>query len=99
MHYIITAFDKENSLDLRMSVRPDHLAYANEKGVTLIAGPLLTDGDDPKPRGSMIIIEADSKRAAEEYAANDPYAKAGLFDKVTVRPWMAALGSWLPTGD
>lgn len=96
MHFIITAFDKENSLDLRMSVRQDHLAYANEHDVTLIAGPLLTAGDDPKPRGSMIIIEAVDKAAAQEYAANDPYAKAGLFDKVTVRPWKAAIGSWLP---
>lgn len=99
MHFIITAFDKENSLDLRMSVRPDHLAYAVDNGITLIAGPLLTEDDDPKPRGSMIIIEAESKQAAEEYAANDPYAKAGLFDKVSVRPWRAALGSWLPSGD
>ena len=99
MQFIITAFDKENSLDLRLSVRPDHLAYAVDNSITLIAGPLLTEGDDPKPKGSMIIIEAQSKQAAEEYAANDPYAKAGLFEKVTVRPWRPALGRWLPSGD
>ncbi len=97
MHYIITAFDKENSLDLRMSVRPDHLAYANEKGITVLGGPLLTEGDDPKPKGSMIIVEVDSKEQAEEFAKNDPYNKAGLFDKVTIRRWTGALGPWLPT--
>ncbi len=99
MHYIITAFDKENSLDLRMSVRPDHLAYAAEKGITVLAGPLLTEGDDPKPKGSMIIVEVDSREEAEDFAKNDPYNKAGLFDKVTVRRWMGAIGPWLPASD
>lgn len=99
MHYIITAFDKENSLDLRMSVRPDHLAYAQEKGITVLGGPLLTEGDDPKPRGSMIIVEVNSKEEAEDFAANDPYNKAGLFEKVSVRRWMGAIGPWLPSGD
>ena len=99
MHYIITAFDKENSLDLRMSVRPDHLAYANEKGMVVLAGPLLTEGDDPKPRGSMLIVEVGSREEAEDFAANDPYNKAGLFDKVTVRRWIGALGPWLPSGE
>lgn len=99
MHYIITAFDKENSLDLRMSVRPDHLAYAAEKGITVLGGPLLTEGDDPKPKGSMIIVDVDNKEQAEEFAKNDPYNKAGLFDKVTIRRWMGAIGPWLPSGD
>lgn len=99
MHYIITAFDKENSLDLRMSVRPDHLAYAQEKGITVLGGPLLTEGDDPKPRGSMIIVEVDSREEAEDFAANDPYNKAGLFEKVSIRRWMGAIGPWLPSGD
>lgn len=99
MHYIITAFDKDNSLDLRMSVRPDHLAYAKEKGITVLGGPLLSEGDDPKPRGSMIIVEVNSREEAEEFAANDPYNKAGLFEKVTIRHWLGAIGPWLPSSD
>ena len=99
MHYIITAFDKDNSLDLRMSVRPDHLAYAKEKGITVLGGPLLSECDDPKPRGSMIIVEVNSREEAEEFAANDPYNKAGLFEKVTIRHWLGAIGPWLPSSD
>ena len=97
MYYIITAFDKENSLELRMGVRSDHLAYAKEKGITVLAGPLLTGTDDPKPRGSMLIVEVESREQAEDFAANDPYNKAGLFEKVTIRRWMGALGPWLPS--
>jgi uncharacterized protein len=94
MHFIITAFDKDNSLELRMATRGDHLAYAKKHGRTMIAGPFLND--DAKPKGSMIIIEASDQADAEDYARNDPYAKAGLFDKVTVRAWTPALGRWLP---
>ncbi len=99
MLYIITAFDKENSLDLRMKVRPDHLSYAKEMGIVQLGGPLLTEGDDPKPRGSMLIVEVENRAQAESFAENDPYNKAGLFDKVTVRRWMGAVGPWLPSDD
>ena len=52
--------------------------------------------DDPKPRGSMLIVEVESRGQAEEFAANDPYNKAGLFEKITIHRWMGALGPWLP---
>jgi len=99
MQFVVTAFDKENSLDLRMGTREAHLAYLNEVGVVLIAGPLLTEDETPKPRGSVLIIEVADRAAAEAFAANDPYAKAGLFDKVTIRRWLGAVGSWLPSSD
>ncbi|HCH71968.1 MAG TPA: hypothetical protein DFK19_07695, partial [Ochrobactrum sp.] len=31
--------------------------------------------------------------AAEKIAANDPYALAGLFENVTVRPWNWAINN------
>lgn len=99
MTYIVMAFDKENSLELRMSVRADHLAYAKGAGVVLLAGPLLTEGDDPKPRGSMLIVDVQSREEAEAFAENDPYNVAGLFDKVVIRRWKGALGPWLPKND
>ena len=33
------------------------------------------------------MIEAADKAAAAAIAADDPYAKAGLFDSVEIRPW------------
>ena len=95
MHFTILAYDKADHLDLRMSVRLDHLAYAEKSGVVKLAGPILTDGEDPKPRGSMIVIEVADKAAAEAFAAGDPYAKAGLFEKVRVLPFNPVLGTWL----
>jgi uncharacterized protein len=84
MLFAILCTDKPHSLELRMKVRPDHLAYLETLSVKG-AGPFL-DADD-KPNGSMIIVEAADRAAAQAIAEHDPYAKAGLFQKVEIRPW------------
>jgi uncharacterized protein len=38
--------------------------------------------------GSLVVIEAASLEAAREIAAADPFAKAGLFETVAIRPWL-----------
>ena len=43
----------------------------------------------------MLIIETESLSEAHSFAAHDPYALAGLFASVDVRPWRLALGGFL----
>jgi uncharacterized protein YciI len=86
MLFALTCNDKPNSLDLRMSIRPNHLAFLDKLGNKLkAAGPFLNDQE--KPTGSLIIIEAENLEAAKAIAAQDPYAIAGLFASVDIRPW------------
>ena len=87
MLFIITAIDKPNSLELRMATREAHFAYARATNAVRLGGPFL----DPEGRmaGSMIILEAADLAAAKDWAANDPYAKAGLFATSELRPWKA----------
>lgn len=89
MYFIIIAEDKPNSLDLRLESRAEHLDYIQADGVLCQAGPIL---HDDKPCGSLLIIKVADLTAAEEFARRDPYAKAGLFAKVDIRPWMPAIG-------
>jgi len=97
MLFMILAQDKADSLDLRMATRAAHLRYIEDAGDRIkIAGPILSPGDDPKPVGSMIIIDAASEGAVQLFADNDPYATAGLFGKVEIKPWNAVVGTWLP---
>ena len=51
-----------------------------------IGGPML-GADGGTPVGSMIVIEAESLEAAKAWAALDPYAKAGLWQSVSIRPF------------
>ena len=86
MLFALICTDKPNSLDLRLKVRPDHVAYLNGLGDTLkTAGPFTTD--EGSPDGSLVIIDVENRAAAEQIAKNDPYAKAGLFSSVEIRAW------------
>jgi uncharacterized protein YciI len=67
-------------------VRPDHLGYLKELGDAVKAAGPFTD-DAGTPTGSLVIIEAADRAAAEVMAARDPYALAGLFQSVEIRPW------------
>jgi uncharacterized protein YciI len=55
-----------------------------------MAGPFL-NGDDAMC-GSLLIIEADDIAAAQALAAEDPYAKAGLFSDVRIEAWKKVIG-------
>ena len=52
-----------------------------------LGGPFLNENGDMI--GSLIIIEASDLAAAQNWQRDDPYAKAGLFRHVEVRPWKA----------
>ena len=86
MLYALICTDKPGSVDLRMNVRPDHLAFLQGLGDRLKAGGPFLD-EDGKPCGSLVVIEADSKAAAQAIADDDPYARAGLFKSVEIRAW------------
>ena len=86
MLFALICTDKPASLDLRMAVRPDHLKHLESLGPALKAAGPFTD-DDGKPSGSLVIIEAADRATAKAIAEADPYAKAGLFASVEIRPW------------
>ena len=86
MLFAIFCEDKPGALPTRLENRPAHLAFLNGLGSTLkLAGPFL--GDDDKPVGSMLVLDAENAEGAKAIAAEDPYAKAGVFAAVTVRRW------------
>ena len=91
--FILLCRDKPNSLDLRMATRPAHLEYFHGFGNKVVLGGPLLDADD-KPKGSMLLIEAESEEAARKIAAEDPYAKAGLFASVEILPFRTALANY-----
>ncbi len=86
MLYAFICTDKPNSLELRVKQRPAHIDYLNGLGDALKAAGPFTD-EAGSPIGTLAIIEAKDRSAAETIARNDPYAKAGLFAAVEIRAW------------
>jgi uncharacterized protein YciI len=88
MLYALICMDKPNSLALRTANRPEHVAYLEGLGETLVfAGPF-TEADGETMNGSLVVIEAASLEAARKIAAGDPFARAGLFASVDIRTWL-----------
>ncbi len=88
MLFAFVCKDKPESLQVRLDTRPEHVAFLtklNEDGTLKFAGPFL-DGDG-KPNGSLVVVEAADATAAAVLSAADPYARAGLFESVEIRPW------------
>lgn len=98
MFYLIYSEDVENSLALRMSVREQHLARLRElqdQGRLLVAGPCpAIDNENPGDAGftgSLIVAEFDNLTQAQAWADKDPYIGAGVYKKVTVKPYKKVL--------
>ena len=99
MLYLIVGEDTPNSLEKRLSVRPEHLARLQAlqaEGRLVLAGPVpAVDSPDPGAAGftgSAIVAEFASLEAAKAWAADDPYVAAGVYtENVFVRPFKKVL--------
>ena len=93
MLYVIHCIDKPDSSSLRQGTRTAHLDYVRETKLVQfrVGGPFLSP--EGAMVGSMLIVESDDPERVQEFVANDPYGKAGLFDHVEVRPWKVTVGT------
>jgi uncharacterized protein YciI len=90
MLFVFVCTDKAGQLGVRQENRAAHLAYLDQYGDKLfVAGPTLAD-DGTTMNGSVIILDLADLAEAKGFAAGDPYAKAGLFESVQIRPWKKA---------
>ncbi|MCH8497466.1 MAG: YciI family protein [Marinobacter sp.] len=98
MYYAIISEDVPNSLPLRQQARPAHLARLETlkaEGRLLVAGPHpALDTPDPGTAGftgSLVIAEFESLDEAKAWADADPYVAAGIYARVTVKPFKPVL--------
>ena len=90
MRVALICLDKPGALQTRLDNRAAHLAHIESTGVVEMAGPFLDDAG--AMCGSLIILNVDTLGDARDWAAADPYAKAGLFQSVTVTEWKKVIG-------
>src|SRR4051794_29551692 len=94
MLYTIIAEDLPGSLEKRLATRAAHLQRLRSlqsEGRLILAGPHpIIDSPDPGQAGfsgSLIVAEFASLDTAIAWAAEDPYALAGVYAQVTVKPF------------
>ncbi len=92
MHFIIHCTDKPGGARIRADNRPAHIDFLKSHRDNLYtAGPTLED-DGQAMNGSLLIVDFPGRAAAEAFAAADPYAQAGLFESVVIKPWKLVIG-------
>ncbi|ANY77179.1 hypothetical protein BB934_02230 [Microvirga ossetica] len=88
MRIVVHCMDKPDALPVRLANYEAHKAYlASGKVATVISGPLLAD-DLETMIGSMFIFEADTIDDVVAFNREDPFAKAGVWETVSIRPFL-----------
>jgi uncharacterized protein len=90
MRFALICIDRTNALQTRVENRAAHLAHIEASGVVEQAGPFIDAAG--QMCGSLIILDVESRAAADAWAAADPYSKAGLFASVMVQEWKRVIG-------
>jgi len=90
MYYLLIYHTVENYVERRAPFRSEHLGYSE---AALARGELFLGGALGDPVDTAILVfKGDSPAAAEAFARNDPYVKAGLIRDWEVRPWTVVIG-------
>ena len=98
MLYAIISQDNDDSLPRRLQARNAHIERLEklaEQERLILAGPHpAVDSEEPGPAGytgSLIVAEFESWDAAKQWAEEDPYISAGVYENVIVKPFKHVL--------
>lgn len=90
MHFLLLYELSSHYLRDRPAYRTEHLRLAweaQERGEIVLAGALADPVDQ-----AVLLFQGEDDSAARAFAESDPYVKAGLVTRWTVRPWTTVVG-------
>jgi hypothetical protein len=83
--------DSDGGIEARAAAMEPHIEYLRATGDRIrFAGPLLAD-DSETPRGSLTLLDAPDRAAAEAWLADEPYNVAGAFGEATFTRWSSSM--------
>jgi hypothetical protein len=90
MPFFIETFDKPGHAQMRIDERAAHLAFLDtHKDLLLACGAKLTD-EGENAGGGVYVVDVQTREDAEQFIAKDPFALAGLFERVNIVRWRKA---------
>ncbi len=94
MLYIVYQIDGPDSPEIRAATRDAHFKYLDEHEDILVLGGALLADDGKTRTGSVLIINVEDLDAAEAFSENEPFRRAGLFERVEINRMRR--GQWNP---
>ena len=85
MQFVVKAYDGEGMLEKRMEVRPRHLEGMKRLLDHIICAGGLLD-DEGKMKGSLMVMEYESRKDLDDYLENEPYMLEHVWEKVEIEP-------------
>lgn len=95
MHFLLTYEFVPDYLERRPLHRAEHLRLAWEahgRGELVLAGALADPVDS-----ALLLFQGEDEGAARAFAGSDPYVKAGLVRRWSVRTWTTVVGEMAAT--
>jgi uncharacterized protein len=93
-HFAVMAWDVADSAPIRAAARDHHFSHIElviDK--VAVAGPL--KDADGAIIGSLVVLDVADAAEAEAVLRSDPYFVAGVWDRWTIHPFVAAAGEWV----
>jgi uncharacterized protein YciI len=90
MHFLLLYDFVPDYLQRRAAFRGEHLRLAweaQQRGELMLGGALADPVD-----GAVLVFQGENDRPARAFAQADPYVKAGLVTRWSVRPWTTVVG-------
>ena len=94
MLYIVYQIDGPDSPEIRAAARDAHFKYLDEHEDILVLGGAMLADDGKTRTGSVLIINVEDLAAAEAFSENEPFRRAGLFERVEINRMRR--GQWNP---
>ncbi|WP_019673279.1 YciI family protein [Psychrobacter lutiphocae] len=92
--FMIVGHEVANPTELRQQTRPEHVARLKQlaaEGRIIVAGPTPIEHGADAMSGSLIVAEFDNLQAAQDWANEEPFLKAGIYSHVDIRPFVQVL--------
>jgi uncharacterized protein YciI len=92
--FIFRGTDGPGGASIRAEIRDAHRAYIRvaTPGCRVVAGGPLVDDHGNVMFGTLLVLEAIDRNAAQQFLQGDPYAKAQLFAHTELDRWQWGLG-------
>ncbi len=94
MLYIVYQIDGPDSPEIRAATRDAHFKYLDDHEDILVLGGAMLADDGKTRTGSVLIINVENLAAAEAFSENEPFRRAGLFERVEISRMRR--GQWNP---
>tara|TARA_Y100001970_G_scaffold201861_1_gene245690 strand:+ start:1097 stop:1402 length:306 start_codon:yes stop_codon:yes gene_type:complete len=91
---MIYGVDGCDAARIRAETKPAHFSYLEKNEDILVLGGATLADDSNARTGSLLVINVPSRAAADKFAKNEPFFKAGLFRQRTISRMRR--GQWNP---